>query len=376
MTSDFWYKLVAEKFFPNKGNNNLKQLSRKYNNRDEWESRCHIIRQGILKTIGLYPFPKKTPLNPIIHSLKKYDDYSVQNVYFESLPGFFVTGNLYSPLRNQENRPKPAVLIPHGHFPLGRFEPDFQHLGALIARMGGVAFTYDMVGYKLSECNQVSHDAKYTITFQTWNSIRVLDFLLGLEDVDSNQIGITGASGGGTQTFILSAVDERVKLSIPAVMVSSKFYGGCNCESGLPIHKGEGYATNNAEIAAMIAPKPMLLISIGTDWTRFVPIREYPFIKRIYGFYSAESKIENMHFPNEKHNYGYLKRHAAVNFLAKHFKSLILSKVLNPDGSINEKPDIINPRENLLAFDTNHPRPENCLKNEEEVLKKIKELQN
>ena len=107
------------------------------------------------------------------------------------------------------------------------------------------------------------------------------------------------------------------------------FRDGCNCESGLPIHQGAGYFTNNAEIAAMAAPRPMLMVSDGDDWTKNEPVLELPFIRRTYSFYGAGDNVENAHFPEGVHDYGYAKRIPVYKFLAKHL-GLDLSQVSNP----------------------------------------------
>ncbi len=243
----------------------LERFRQSYSDQAGWTARAAGIREGILRGAELLPPPAKCDLNPIRRGKREYDGYTVENVAFESLPGFFVTGNLYCPKPLKEGQRYPAMLCPHGHFPGpsgGRFQPGMQKLCATLARMGVVAFAYDMVGW--GESQQYPHQGK-VLALQLWDSIRTIDFLLSLPQVDPRRIGVTGASGGGTQTFLLTAVDNRIALSIPVVMVAAHIKGGCVCESGMPIHKSDRHETNNAEIAAMAAPRPQLLISIGTD---------------------------------------------------------------------------------------------------------------
>jgi hypothetical protein len=358
----------------------LKKLESMCSNREQWESRKKMLRENILKGMNLSPLPARTPLNAVLGPKRIHDGYSVQNVYFESIPGFYLCGNLYRPLADSLKHP--VILCPHGHFEgdtlgaWGRFHPDLQKRCATFARMGAVVFSYSMFGWGGESSKQLNpaaiiekpvtdsiakyHSIPLALTMQTWNSMRVLDFLETLSDVDMTKTGVTGASGGGTQTFLLAALDDRVSVSVPVVMVSCYFFGGCNCESGLPIHQSANHFTNNAEIAAMAAPKPMLMVSDGSDWTKNEPTVELPFIKRTYSFYNAENNVENAHFPDGVHDYGYAKRIPVYKFMAKHL-GLNLQAVSDPDGTVNESKSDVENAVSLLSFTSQNPHPANAL---------------
>ena len=343
----------------------LIEFTKDYTNLAEWNNRAESIREGILRGAQLYPLPNKCPLNPIIHSKRIYRGYSVENIAIESMPGFFITGNLYRP--SDFKGSFAAILCPHGHFSDGRFRPDHQLRCATLARMGALVFAYDMVGW--GEAKQIeNHDTlkshkqiEKAVALQTWNSTRVIDFLLTLPNVDATRVGVTGASGGGTQTFLLTALDPRISVSVPVVMVSAHFFGGCVCESGMPIHSSAFHKTNNTEIAALAAPRSQLIISCGEDWTKNTPQVEYPYIKNIYKLFNAENKVENLHLVQEGHDYGYSKRMGAYKFLAKHL-NLKIENVLDDNGIIDESAVVIEKQSSMLVFDSDHPRPAHTVK--------------
>ncbi|MFC2123483.1 alpha/beta hydrolase family protein [Bacteroidota bacterium] len=263
----------------------------------------------------------------------------------------------------------PGILSPHGHWPnredYGRYRPDVQNRCAAMARMGAIVFTWDMLGYgQMAEYGWV-HKHPETMKLQIWNSIRAVDFLL-TQGVDPDNIGCTGASGGGTQTFHLAAVDPRVKLSVPVVMVSYRHHGGCICELGNPIHEDGNFKTNNVEIAACVAPNPLMLVSVGTDATEFTPYVEYPHLQYIYGLFDKTENVENAHLPDDEHGYDENKRAVVYPFLARHL-GLDLSKAMNPDGSLNEDGIVIEEIEALYPFDEDHTFPENGIRNNDDV---------
>ncbi len=293
-----------------------------YESRKEWLERAEYLRRHILACCGLWPMPDRTPLNPRIFGRTERAGYAVEKAYFESYPGFFVTGNLYTPLG--KTPPFPAVLCPHGHGKCGRLEDSERASvpGRCInfARQGYVVFSYDMVGYV--DSFQIGHDFGSEKTdelwgislagLQLWNSIRSLDFLQSLDMVDPDRIGCTGASGGGTQTFLLTAVDDRVSAAAPVCMVSAHYQGGCLCENppGLRVE------TFNVEIATLAAPRPLLLVSAGGDWTRNTPTCEYPAIREIYSLFGAAEKVSYA-FVDAGHNYNRQSREAVYSWFAR-----------------------------------------------------------
>ena len=333
------------------GAEKLAALQRRMTSASDWQQHADSIRTHIRNGMELTAYPLKTPLNPRYRNKRSFDGYTVESVVFESLPGFFVTGNLYKPTGKHRKKSLAAILAPHGHFPeaddYGRFQKDIQYGCASMAKMGALVFAYDMVGW--GESMQLPHKYEKVLTFQTWNSMRALDFLLSLREADPERVAVTGASGGGTQTFMLAALDERVKVSIPVVMVSAHFFGGCSCESGMPVHKNGNTVYTNAEIACVMAPKPMLLISNGNDWTKNNQTVEYPFARSIYKLYNRESVIENAHFPREGHDYGKNKRLAAYHFLAKHL-GLRMENISDENGLVTEDFVTLLPQKELTYF--------------------------
>ena len=328
----------------------------------EWTEKAAALRQQIRVANGLVPTHEPTPLNAEIFGKIEREDYSVEKVYFEPFPGFFTTGNLYRPLG--KSGPFPGIVSPHGHWGRGRLENIER--GSIpgrcinFAKQGYVIFAYDMLGYNDSG-KQIDH--RYggaqedlwglsAMGLQLQNSIRSIDFLEGLSDVDNERIGCTGASGGGTQTFILTAVDERIKVSAPVNMISATMQGGCLCENAPNLRLD----ASNLEIGALMAPRPLLLVSATGDWTVNTPTVEYPAIRSIYAHFDAEDKVHQVQVDAE-HNYNKESREAVYAWFAKWFLG-------SEDASAFKEVEFeVEPDDDLLVF-AERELPAHALKQE------------
>ncbi|MCW5982905.1 MAG: acetylxylan esterase [Bryobacteraceae bacterium] len=331
---------------------------RAYPTRAAWEAKKAQLRRQILFAAGLYPLPDKDPLQSTVFGRLERDGYSIEKVYLETLPGFYLGGNLYRPLG--QTGPFPAVAKAHGHWAYGRLEEQplasAHTLAVNLARSGYVVFSYDMLGN--NDTLQTPHvfggpvEQLWSFSpfgLQLWNSIRVIDFLESLPAVDPNRIAVTGASGGGTQTFSVAAVDDRVRYAAPVNMVSAIMQGGCRCENAA----GLRIDTFNVEFAAMMAPRPLLLVSSTQDWTRNTPSEEFPAVREIYALYDAAVQVETVQI-DAPHNYNRESREAVYRFLAKHAQGR------QDAASIAESEAPVERLQDLLVFHA-RPLPPNAL---------------
>lgn len=353
--------------------------------KEAWEARKKELREQVLVANGLWPMPEPAPLKPVIHGKIERDDYTIEKAFFASYPGHYVCGNLYRP--KGRTGKLPGVLCPHGHWANGRFfdygekaaaalvkqgaEKTFlgaryplQARCAQLARMGCVVFHYDMVG--VADSKQIEHTAGFIdaeaelrlqsfMGLQTYNSIRALDFLVGLPDVDPSRLGVTGASGGGTQTFILCAIDARPTVAFPAVMVSIAMQGGCICENCSYLRQNTG----NIELAALFAPRPLGMTG-ANDWTRDIETKGLPELKALYKLYGAEDKVMAKCFLQFDHNYNQVSREVMYNWFNQHLK-------LELSEPVKERPFEPVPcqfpihRHELSVFNQDHPLPPDAL---------------
>ena len=333
-----------------------------YETLPQWEARKAELRVQILQAAGLYPLPSRTALHARAYGKVVEDGYTVSKILIETFPGYYLGGNLYEP--RGKSGPFPGVLTPHGHWKFGRLhnEPEYSvpALAVNLARQGYVVFAYDMVGY--NDTRQTSHSfggetedlwSFSPMGLQLWNSIRSLDYLAALPNVDATRLGVTGASGGATQTFLLSAIDERVRVSAPVNMISATMQGGDPCEEAAGLRIG----TFNAEIAAMMAPRNMLMVATTRDWTRNTPVEEFPDIQNIYRLYGQAERVGFVQF-DAPHNYNQASREAVYKYFAG---------VLNPgltESELRDQDFHVERDEDLLVL-RNGTLPENAVNYEQ-----------
>jgi hypothetical protein len=353
------------------GKQQLQYLSSLYHNVEEWEKRKAELKTCMLSALHLSPMPGKPESQPIRTPVRKMDGYTVENIAFEVLPGVYINGSLYKPAKIKGKIP--VILNPDGHWGGHRFRADAQIRCAMQARMGAMAISFDLFawGESLLQFKSEDHRKSLAQVVQVLSGIRILDYLLSLKEADQNRVAITGGSGGGSQTMLTTAIDDRIKVSVPVVMLSSYHSGGCPCESGMGVHLCGG-GTNNAEIAAMTAPRPQLVISDGKDWTQHVPQNEFPFLQRVYGFYGKQDIVKNVHLPEEKHDYGLSKRLALYEFLAQHL-GLNIKAVKDKVGKIDESKVTVEKESAMYVFGEKGERlPDNAIKGYEALEKLFK----
>ncbi|MHC4880357.1 MAG: alpha/beta hydrolase family protein [Planctomycetota bacterium] len=338
-----------------------------------WEARADELRRRVLVATGLWPLPERTPLNAVIHGQVQRPGFTVEKVYFESVPNHFVTGLLFRPDDGKINVKRPAVLCPHGHG--GRLQDygaanmakliesgaeKFEKSGrfpklarcAQLARMGCVTLIFDMLGY--ADSQQISYQLAHRFAkqrpemegkdrwgfysaqaemrlqsimgLQTWNSVRCLDFLQSLPDVDPTRIGVTGGSGGGTQTILLCAIDPRPIVAFPNGMVSTSMQGGCTCENSTLLRIGTG----NVELAGLFAPKPQAMTA-ANDWTKEMMTKGYPQLQQLYAMVGRKEDVycrPLLHFP---HNYNYVSRATMYDWFNRYLKLGLPEPVIEDD---------------------------------------------
>ena len=314
-----------------RGVQGVRYFYRMYDSLDAWEARREIVTGHTADTFKIdIDKAKEAPEGKSAYAPRlQSDGVLIDRFYLETIPGYYLCGNVYASADPAVNeKPMPLVMLAQGHFSGDRCFKDFQYLGAAFAQRGFLVVAWDMVGR--GDDNLLVHHDNYNTVLQTWNSMKLLSYLLSVRftdeasyKIDEKYVAVTGASGGGTQTIHMTQLDDRLTAAIPVVMVSAYFGGNCECENGINALKGSGFwgrlkfRTNNVERIACFAPKPLLVISDGDDWTKRNPDVEYPYLQYVYSFYGAQPKVENFHDLNGVHDYSLPKRQAALDFLLR-----------------------------------------------------------
>lgn len=282
----------------------------RYATLEDWEKQRPVLRQQLFDMLGLAPLPQKTPLVPVVTGTVEHPDFIVERLHFQSLPGLYVTGNLYRP--KTQTGPLPAVLYVCGH---GRVTQDgvsfgnkthYQHHGSWFARNGYLCLTIDTL--QLGEIESVHHGTNnlnrwwwnsrgYTPAgVEAWNCIRALDYLETRPEVDASKIGVTGRSGGGAYSWWIAALDDRIRCAVPVAGITSMrthvvdgcIEGHCDCMYMLNFHRWDF-----AIVAALVAPRPLLISN--TDKDSIFPLEGVVDIHRqtrhIYRLYNADKQL-------------------------------------------------------------------------------------
>lgn len=298
-----------------------------------WKRRRIEVEKAFRRSMGLEMLPPRTPLQPRVLARHAFDGYFVDNVIFESRPGFPVTANLYHPISPIQAK-YPAVLSPIGHFlSAGKTAIDVQMRCIQLARLGFIVLAYDAIGQgERMFVGNIHHDAGYALLplgetiagWMVWDSMRALDYLLTLDDVDRERIGMTGNSGGGLNTLFTAALDDRVHA---AVIVGFTFefnnwikYGGAHCTcTHLP---GVFNAMDWFEIAGLIEPRAVMMIQGSAD--SIFPIsgarRSGRYVEQIYKLADVPEQAKFVELLHQPHAYSRPFRETMYGWMTDHLQ--------------------------------------------------------
>lgn len=308
--------------------------------RQDAENYVAEIREKIRQSFG--PEPERTALNPRITKIVERDTYRIENVIFESRPGFLVTANLYVPREREGlSYPRPGVIGTCGHSSNGKAEAAYQSFAQGLARQGYVVLIYDPIGQgerlqypdknlkskigvgvreHLYAGNQQFLVGEFIGAWRAWDGIRALDYLLTRKEVDPNHLGVTGNSGGGTMTTWLAGVDPRYTMAAPSCFVTSFRR---NLENELPADteqcppKALALGLDHEDFLAALAPKPVMILSKERD---YFDVRgseaALARLKHLYRLLGAEDKIALFTGPTG-HGYSQENREAMYGWFNK-----------------------------------------------------------
>jgi hypothetical protein len=269
---------------------------------EEWTRKRLVLRERLLKTAGVFPSPGALDVRE--HGTIRMDGYRIVKLTYQSRPGLRVTANLFVP---DAKGPFPAILNVHGHYAQGKLAVKVAARGHALALEGFVVLSVDAIGAgeRGTVPGEFAHHGRDGVPFlsvgetflgaQVYDNMRAIDVLQSLDCVDGERIGVTGASGGGNQTMWISALDPRVKASVPVVSAGTfEAYvttGNCWCET-LP---GGLQITEEWGVLGLIAPNPLLILTANREKLEaFLPaemLRTYADTRKIYSLYGAEDRL-------------------------------------------------------------------------------------
>ena len=303
--------------------------------REEWEKKRPRLRREYLDMLGLWPLPEKTPLKPTITGTLEHEGVVIEKLHFQSLPGLYVTGNLYYP--KEVKGPKPTILYVCGHSNRGRDgnKTAFQDHGLWFANNGYVCLIIDTL--QLGEVAGKHHGtynlgrwwwqaAGYTPAgVECWNGVRGIDYLVSRPDVDAAQIAVTGISGGGAATFWIAAADDRVRCAVPVSgmsdlesYVKNKIINGhCDC-----MFLYNTYQWDWTTIAALVAPRPLLFANSDNDpiFPMDANRRIIAKLRKIYKMYGKRELVDE-YVSKGGHDYRPDLRIAIFKWINQHTKN-------------------------------------------------------
>lgn len=303
---------------------------------DQWKAARPEYLEEYYYMLGLSPRPEKTPLKTAVTGTLKGDGYVVDMVHYQSVPGLYVTGNLYRPAAVKPGEKLPAVFYVCGHSGRGRNgnKVAYQSHGIWFARHGYACLVVDTL--QLGEI-AAHHHGTYNLGrwwwhsrgytpagVEAWNGVRGIDYLVSRGDVDPERIAVTGISGGGAATFWIAAADERVKVAVPvsgmadleAYVPNRVINGHCDC-----MFCYNAYRWPWTRIAALVAPRPMLFINSDQDPIFPMDANERIInrLERIYSLYGAGDRVDSV-VSVGGHAYRLDIRQAAFRFINSHLK--------------------------------------------------------
>ncbi len=346
-------------------------------NAADWPAQVQLIRNQIQYGCGLYPAPDLTPLKAQVFGRMERDGYSVEKVHFQPFPGLYVAGNLYRPL-GKGNGPFPAVLNLHGHDEAGRFQEAAVARCVQFARMGIVAFNCDLLGYNDSAQfsprnadgspvrpkNYDNHAALFSdptnqlwelslAGVQLWASIRAVDFLQALPDVDRTKIGGTGESAGATHVLLLAALDQWVQVVALAGPGARAAQGVCWCENA----PGLRVEFSNLDFAAALAPRPLLMLGGTQAGAKAALEGEGAAVAGVYRLLGAEDNFRAVSLDGGE-QYNQAARETAYAWFARGLQSQAAADKIpeqpytrEPDGALRVFPEGKYPADALSEAD-------------------------